>query len=90
MSFKYKGELIAGSGGGSSEEVYSTEETRIGTWIDGRPLYSSIQESTIGGSLFDSGDDVIVSTSITSEETGSSEPFSILPPYYILAFIMKI
>ena len=32
----------AGSGGGSggtSEEIYSTEETRIGTWIDGRPLY---------------------------------------------------
>ena len=32
----------AGSGGGSggtSEEVYSTEETRIGTWIDGKPLY---------------------------------------------------
>lgn len=25
--------------GGSSEEVYSTEETRIGTWIDGKPLY---------------------------------------------------
>lgn len=27
------------SGGGSSGEVYSTEETRIGTWIDGKPLY---------------------------------------------------
>lgn len=38
MSFKYKGELIAGSGEGSAEEVYSTEEVRIGTWIDGRPL----------------------------------------------------
>lgn len=24
---------------GSSEEIYSTEETRIGTWIDGKPLY---------------------------------------------------
>ena len=22
-----------------SEEVYSTEETKIGTWIDGKPLY---------------------------------------------------
>lgn len=51
---------------------------------------ASVQESTIGGSLFDSGDDIVISTSITSEETGSSEPFSILPPYYILAFIMKI
>ncbi len=24
---------------GSAEEVYSTEERRIGTWIDGKPLY---------------------------------------------------
>lgn len=26
-------------GGGTAQEVYSTEETRIGTWIDGKPLY---------------------------------------------------
>lgn len=24
---------------GSAEDIYSTEETRIGTWIDGKPLY---------------------------------------------------
>lgn len=28
-----------GGSGGSSEEVYSTEETRIGTWINGKPIY---------------------------------------------------
>lgn len=28
-----------GGASGSSWEVYSTEETRIGTWIDGKPLY---------------------------------------------------
>lgn len=28
-----------GSGGGSSWDTYSTEEQRIGTWIDGKPLY---------------------------------------------------
>lgn len=27
------------SGGESAWEIYSTEETRIGTWIDGKPLY---------------------------------------------------
>ena len=27
------------SGGGSPWEVYSTEEQRIGTWVDGKPLY---------------------------------------------------
>lgn len=44
MSLIYKGQTIAdvggsGSSAGSSEEVYSTEETRIGTWIDGKPIY---------------------------------------------------
>ena len=29
----------SGGGGGSSEVNYSTEEQRIGTWIDGKPLY---------------------------------------------------
>lgn len=29
-----------GGGSGSAEEIYSTEETRIGTWIDGKPLYA--------------------------------------------------
>lgn len=34
-----------GNGGGSSSghgEVYSTEEVRIGTWIDGKPLYRKV------------------------------------------------
>lgn len=33
--------------GGSSENVYSTEETRIGTWIDGKPLYRKCFSGTI-------------------------------------------
>lgn len=28
-----------GGSSGSSGEIYSTEETKIGTWIDGKPLY---------------------------------------------------
>lgn len=32
----YKGQPVSG---GSSGETYSTEETVIGTWIDGKPLY---------------------------------------------------
>lgn len=53
MSLIYKGQTIAGAGGsgssssGSSEEVYSTEETRIGTWIDGKPLYRKTISFTI-------------------------------------------
>lgn len=29
-------------GSGEAEDVYSTEETRIGTWIDGKPLYRKV------------------------------------------------
>lgn len=37
-----------GSGGGESAgEVHSTEETRIGTWIDGKPLYRKVIELTL-------------------------------------------
>lgn len=36
-----------GSGdGGSPENVYSTEETRIGTWIDGKPVYRRVVSAT--------------------------------------------
>lgn len=32
--------------GGSALDVYSTEETRIGTWIDGKPLYRKVFTAT--------------------------------------------
>lgn len=35
------------SGGESAREVYSTEETRIGTWINGKPLYRRVFETSI-------------------------------------------
>lgn len=28
-----------GGGGSGGREVYSTEETEVGTWIDGKPIY---------------------------------------------------
>lgn len=34
------------SGSGTSEEIYSTEETVIGSWIDGRPLYQKTVQFT--------------------------------------------
>lgn len=39
-----------GSTGGSSLDVYSTEETRIGTWIDGKPIYRMVFQKTLGNS----------------------------------------
>lgn len=41
MNAYYKSQVIVGSGG-LSGEIYSTEETRIGTWIDGKPLYRKV------------------------------------------------
>lgn len=39
----------------SSGEIYSTEETRIGTWIDGKPLYRKVYQvagpTTTSGSI---------------------------------------
>lgn len=53
MSLIYKDQILAdvGSSGGTSEEVYSTEETRIGTWIDGKPLYRRAKEGVINVSV---------------------------------------
>lgn len=43
------GESGGGSSSSSGGEIYSTEETRIGTWIDGKPLYRMVVEtSTLG------------------------------------------
>lgn len=38
-----------GSGGGAGQ-VYSTEEVRIGTWIDGKPLYRRVFTGNINNS----------------------------------------
>lgn len=41
--------VISSTGGGSSssEEIYSTEEQRIGTWNDGKPLYRKVYKFDI-------------------------------------------
>lgn len=54
------GQSGGGSGGGSSsaEEIYSTEETRIGTWSDGKPLYRKV----INASSNQDGDNVLLAT----------------------------
>lgn len=33
---------------GGADDVYSTEETRIGTWIDGKPLYRKVSIGNFG------------------------------------------
>lgn len=59
MPAMYKGEAVFGVMGGdgsgnSGGEVYSTEETVIGTWIDGKPLYRKVV-TTVTGSVGNTG-----------------------------------
>lgn len=42
--------ISGGGDGGDSLDVYSTEETRIGTWIDGKPLYRKVVPFTFPSS----------------------------------------
>lgn len=42
MELRYKDKVLGGDAASASQEVYSTEETRIGTWIDGKPLYRKV------------------------------------------------
>ena len=59
MTAYFKGQPIFGFGGSSGDgggadtagEVYSTEETRIGTWIDGRPIYRRVFQITTPSTL---------------------------------------
>lgn len=37
---------ISGSSQKEPEEIYSLEETKIGTWVDGKPLYRKVIELT--------------------------------------------
>lgn len=51
----------------------------------------SVTEDGSGGSLFSGGEDSIAPSSNTETgETGGGTSFNILPPYYALAYIMKL
>ncbi len=54
-----------GSGGGASSEVYSTDETEVGTWIDGKPIYQKVVSVTLSSTV-KSGSVATVSAQIGS------------------------
>ena len=56
-----------------AENVYSTEETRIGTWIDGRPLYLITKTGTISSE----------SLNAYAPPIGFAFPEQIDPPIYL-------
>ena len=39
---------LVGGGTNSSKNIYSTEEIKIGTWIDGKPIYRKVYQYTTG------------------------------------------
>lgn len=77
----------AAASGSDSEEVYSTEETRIGTWIDGKPLYrrmvvgrlTAINTSTVAGDAIPDVDVVTYLGAITLLTNGGWCPFPYPP-----------
>ena len=54
---------LPGGGGSYSGEVYSTEERRIGTWIDGKQIYRKV----VSGVVFSNTGNLISVTGETSE-----------------------
>lgn len=58
-----------GGSGGSSLDIYSTEEIRIGTWIDGKPIYRRAFSFTSGANN---------TSSVVSEESN----FDTIVKYY--------
>lgn len=51
----------------------------------------TLAENGKGGSLFSGGEDEIsASASAETGETGGGEAFNIMPPYYVLVYIMKL
>lgn len=54
---------------GGRGEVYSTEEIRIGTWIDGKPLYRRVVENSDSGllSLFSRNDAILNGTFLSAQ-----------------------
>lgn len=75
-------------GGGSSQEIYSTEETVIGRWIDGKPIYRytiEIETGKSGGDTIVQGTDqlnidiLIASKAIIKMDGANNTLISILP-----------
>lgn len=57
---------------GSGEELYSTEATRIGTWIDGKPLYRRVfQYSGTVPAINDNNDPDILVTVVPLSQLGT-------------------
>lgn len=78
---------------GASNDVYSTEETRIGTWVDGKPLYrkvfvgpfAGVNVSTVVGTETPDVDAVTYLSAITLLTNGRWTPFPYPPSSTIWA-----
>ncbi len=80
------------STGSSSLDVYSTEETRIGTWIDGKPLYRKVISYNLPSTQdeeFDSGikdlDKLVSATGYVNRLDGGQD--AIPNVYYYIAHL---
>lgn len=74
-----------------AENVYSTEEHRIGTWIDGKPLYRRVLHGVTGSSLYDTviANDKNIATIVNSFGTlryTDGPNYAIIPSDYTQIF----
>ena len=69
---------------GDNQNVYSTEETRIGTWIDGKPLYQRVFQGyspnekgkTVSIGHLGEGCESVMVSAVSIDKSGSLSPFS--------------
>lgn len=84
MSIRYKDQIVANVSSSSSEtpgeNLYSTDETRIGTWINGKPIYRKIivgdTSVTNIGYISDDIDTILFLDGIVNSQHGFSMPIN--------------
>ena len=69
----------SGGGGSSSSDVYSTTETAIGTWIDGKTIYRKVIQLT-GNSIYFDAQSSMPSIGATIETVVNARVFLISSP----------
>lgn len=84
MSFKYKDQAIDKM----DNDIYSTDEERIGTWIDGKPLYRKVLSTTTPTTVnttqnrvtFESKLDMCIISGFFYDANASSLPLNAIDP----------
>ena len=67
-------------------EIYSTEEVKVGTWLDGKPIYKNtfqIEIASTGNQNFFDKSELNIDNVIKMETVMINEAFNVNIPYYV-------